>query len=78
VAASPKQIDAVLRSGDKISIKGEALRFVAAALSEKAKKEIRIAPGALIRVMQDAKQNWQVVQLPQVEAALVSVVPQDG
>jgi hypothetical protein len=28
--------------------------------------------------MQDAKQNWQVVQLPQVEAALVSVVPQDG
>ncbi|MFX6011445.1 hypothetical protein ABTE87_22405, partial [Acinetobacter baumannii] len=63
---------------DKISIKGEALRFVAAALSEKAKKEIRIAPGALIRVMQDAKQNWQVVQLPPGEAALVSVVPQDG
>ncbi|KAF1043327.1 MAG: Penicillin-binding protein 1A [Herbaspirillum frisingense] len=78
VAAGPKQIDAVLRSGDKISIKGDALRFVANALSEKAKKEVRIQPGALIRVMQDAKQNWQVVQLPQVEAALVSVVPQDG
>jgi penicillin-binding protein 1A len=44
VAASPKQIDAVLRSGDKISIKGEALRFVASALSDKAKKEVRIAP----------------------------------
>jgi len=78
VAASPKQIDAVLRNGDKISVKGEALRFVASALSEKAKKDVRIGPGALIRVMQDAKQNWQVVQLPQVEAALVSVVPQDG
>ena len=77
-AAGPKELDAVLRSGDKIVIKGEALRFVAAALSEKAKKEIRIQPGSLIRVMQDAKQNWQVVQLPAVEAALVSVVPQDG
>ena len=78
VAAGPKQIDAVLRSGDKISIKGEALRFVANALSDKAKKEVRIQPGSLIRVMQDPKQGWQIVQLPQVEAALVSVVPQDG
>ncbi|WP_343584692.1 penicillin-binding protein 1A [Herbaspirillum sp.] len=78
VAANPKQVDAVLRSGDKISIKGEALRFVANALSDKAKKEVRIQPGSLIRVMQDAKQGWQIVQLPQVEAALVSVVPQDG
>nr|WP_255517073.1 penicillin-binding protein 1A [Herbaspirillum sp. SJZ099] len=78
VAAGPKQVDAVLRSGDKVSIKGDALRFVANALSDKAKKEVRIQPGSLIRVMQDAKQNWQIVQLPQVEAALVSVVPQDG
>ncbi|EJM96265.1 penicillin-binding protein 1A [Herbaspirillum sp. YR522] len=78
VAAGPRQVDVVLRSGERISIKGEALRFVANALSDKAKKEIRIRPGALIRVMQDAKQNWQIVQLPQVESALVSVVPQDG
>src|SRR5450830_1212497 len=78
VSADPKQVQAVLRSGDKVSFTGDALKFVAAALNPKAKPEIRIAPGAVIRVMQDAKKNWQIVQLPQVEATMVSVVPQNG
>ena len=34
--------------------------------------------GALIRVQQDEKGSWQIVQLPQVEAALVSLDPNDG
>lgn len=78
VSADPKQIQAVLRGGDKISITGDTLKFVATALSPKAKPEIRIAPGAVIRVMQDARKNWQIVQLPEVEATLVSMVPQNG
>jgi len=78
VAADSKQVQAVLRSGDRINISGEALRFVAAALSPKAKKDVQIAPGAVIRVMQDNKKNWQIVQLPAVEATLVSVTPQNG
>ena len=78
IAADPKQIQAVLRGGDKISITGDTLKFVATALSPKAKPEIRIAPGAVIRVMQDARKNWQIVQLPEVEATLVSMVPQNG
>jgi penicillin-binding protein 1A len=78
ISADPKQVQAVLRSGDKISFSGDALKFVAAALGPKAKKEIRIEPGAVIRVMQDARNNWQIVQLPEVEATLVSVVPQNG
>src|SRR5450830_222334 len=78
VAADTKQVQAVLRSGDKINISGEALRFVAAALSPKARKDVQIAPGAVIRVMQDNKKNWQIVQLPAVEATLVSVTPQNG
>ena len=78
VSADPKQVQAVLRNGDKVSVTGDALKFVASALSPKAKPEIRIAPGAVIRVMQDAKRNWQIVQLPAVEATLVSMVPQNG
>jgi len=78
VSADPKQIQAVIRSGDKITLSGDTLKFVAAALGPKAKKEIRIAPGAVIRVMQDGKKNWQIVQLPEVEATLVSVTPQNG
>jgi penicillin-binding protein 1A len=78
VSANPKQVQAVLRSGDKISFTGDTLKFVANALSPNAKKEIRIASGAVIRVMQDAKNTWQIVQLPEVESTLVSVVPQNG
>lgn len=78
VVVSFKQIDVVLCSGDKISIKGEVLCFVVVVLLEKVKKEICIVLGVLICVMQDVKQNWQVVQLLQVEVVLVLVVLQDG
>ncbi len=77
-AASPKQIQAILRNGDQITITGDSLRFVATALSAKARQDIQIRPGALIRVMQDDAKGWQIVQLPAVEATLVSVSPQDG
>ena len=78
VAADPKQIQAIVRSGDKVTISGESLKFVAAALSAQAKKELRITAGSVIRVMQDNRKNWQIVQLPEVEATLVSVTPQTG
>lgn len=78
IAADPKQIQAVIRNGDKITLAGDTLKFVTAALGPKAKKEIQITPGAIIRVMQDVKKNWQIVQLPEVEATLVSIVPQNG
>ena len=38
----------------------------------------RLRRGALIRVQKDDKGGWQILQLPQIESALVSVVPQDG
>jgi penicillin-binding protein 1A len=39
---------------------------------------VRLKPGSIVRVVQDAKGNWSITQLPQVEGALVSLVPQDG
>lgn len=38
----------------------------------------RIRPGAVIRIQQNEKKLWRIVQLPQVEAALVSIDPNDG
>ena len=32
----------------------------------------------VVRVLKDGKTGWQVVQLPQVEGALVAIAPQDG
>jgi penicillin-binding protein 1A len=76
--ATPKLIKADLATGESISISGEGLRFVASALQTKANRDVKIRPGALIRVMQDAKGNWFVTQTPEVEAAYVSLNAQDG
>ncbi len=35
-------------------------------------------PGAIIRLIQSADGHWLITQLPQVEAALISITPQDG
>src|SRR3972149_7818644 len=38
----------------------------------------RLRRGAVARVQKDEKGLWQITQLPQVEAALVSIEPRDG
>src|SRR5918992_4550269 len=50
VAASPREVQAMLRTGEEISITGEALRFAARALDAKAPPQKRIRRGAIIRV----------------------------
>jgi len=47
-------------------------------IGNKAPAKVRLKRGALIRVQADAKGNWQIVQLPQVESALVSVDTDNG
>ena len=78
LSANPKQITAQNLDGDTLTINGDGLKFVANALSPRAKDAERIRPGSVIRLVQDAKGAWSVVQLPQVEGALVSLNPQDG
>jgi penicillin-binding protein 1A len=78
VEASPRQVRAVLRGGDSIMVRGDGLKFAGAALTEKASPNQRIRRGAIVRVSKDAKGNWSIVQLPQVEASLVSIDPNDG
>ena len=77
-AVSPKLIKADLATGESVEISGEGLRLVSAALQPKAKRDIKIREGALIRVMQDAKGRWSVTQSPEVDAAYVSLNANDG
>ena len=77
-AASPKQMTVQFVDGNTANVTGEGLRFAATALSSRASQAQRIKPGSIVRLMPDAKGNWQVTQLPQVEGALVSLAPQDG
>jgi penicillin-binding protein 1A len=76
--SGPKQVRAYLRGGEVATISGEGLRFAQRMLDEKAAPNKRIRRGALIRVQQDEKHNWQILQLPEAEAALIAVSPVDG
>ncbi|MFC4435390.1 penicillin-binding protein 1A [Cupriavidus respiraculi] len=77
-SASPKQVKATLPSGEVVTIEGAALRFIAPSLASNAQPKTRIRPGAIIRVIQDAKGAWTVTQLPEVASAFVSLNPEDG
>ena len=59
-------------------VQGNGLRFAPIALGTRAQPNQRIRPGAIIRLVKDDDGNWSITQLPQVEGAFVSVVPQDG
>ena len=78
LSADPKQVQAALRTGEKVSITGEGLRFAARNLDPKATPpQRRIRRGAIIRVQLEAK-AWRILQLPEVEAAFIAADPQDG
>ncbi len=73
-----KLLKAELASGETIQISGESLGFAARALQPNAAKALRIRPGALIRVVQGRNMKWAVSQLPEVDAAYVSLDAQSG
>jgi len=78
VETTPKRVRAVIQGGESIEIDGEGLRFAARSLDPKAQPARRIAPGALVRVARHGKGHWEIVQLPQVEAAFVAADSRDG
>jgi penicillin-binding protein 1A len=75
---SAKSITAYVKGGQVATISGEGLKFAQQTLGEKLAPNQRIRVGSLIRVQLDAKGEWQVAQLPQVESAFVSANPRDG
>jgi len=78
IEASPTKVRALLQGGEAIELSGEGLRFAARSLDPRAQPSRRIVPGALVRVSRHAKGYWEIVQLPQVEAAFVAADARDG
>ncbi|HEY6896788.1 MAG TPA: penicillin-binding protein 1A [Rhodocyclaceae bacterium] len=76
--ASPSRVRAYLRSGEIVTIAGDALKFAARMLDDKAPANKRLRRGAVIRVSKDDKGAWQINQLPEVESAFVAASPIDG
>ena len=76
--ASPRKVVALLQSGDSITVTGEGLRPVTSGLSDKAGPKIQIRRGAVVRTMRNAKGDWALTQLPEVEGAMVAMEPGTG
>ena len=76
--ASPKQVTAVLQSGESITITGEGLRPATSGLAPKANPKVQIRRGAVIRLVKGPKDAWTITQLPDVEGAFVAIDPRSG
>lgn len=76
--ANPTAVKVYLKDGERIDVRGEGLKFAQQALSAKAAPPQRLLRGSVIRVEGDSKGLWKISQIPEVEAALISIDPRDG
>jgi penicillin-binding protein 1A len=78
--ADSSHVSAYLRGGEILKISGDGLKFSARMIDDKAPPNKRLRRGAVIRVQKIDKlgKSWQIVQLPDVEAAFVAASPTDG
>ncbi|MDO9096481.1 MAG: penicillin-binding protein 1A [Rubrivivax sp.] len=76
--ATPRKVTAMLQSGDSITVVGDGLRPVTSGLSAKAGPKKQIRPGAVVRALRNAKGEWSLTQLPEVQGAMVAMDPRTG
>jgi len=76
--AGPRLVKVYRSGGERIAIAEDGLKFAARLLGDNVPATQRIRRGAIIRIAKDEKGRWQIVQLPQVESALVSADPRTG
>jgi penicillin-binding protein 1A len=76
--ASARKVVAVLADGETITVTGEGLRPVTSGLVEKAPAQKKLRRGAVVRATQNAKGQWSLTQVPEVEGAFVALDPSTG
>jgi penicillin-binding protein 1A len=76
-AVSAKGVQVQSKSGEVLTISGSGLAFVDKMLHDKDPAKRRLKPGAVVRIVKQGE-AWRIAQLPQVEAALVALDPENG
>ena len=76
--ATPRKVRAMRQNSEVLEITGDGLKPVQSGLADKAPPNIKLRPGALIRVVKSPKNTWEITQLPEVEGAFVAIDPRDG
>lgn len=62
-----------VKGAGTVEVTADGLKFAQRMIGEKAPSNRRLRAGALVRAQKDSTGAWQVVQLPQVEAGVVSL-----
>jgi len=76
--ASPRKVVAVLQTGETITVTGDGLKPVTSGLADKAEPKIQIRRGAVVRALRNAKGDWSLTQVPEVEGGFVAIDPASG
>ncbi|KAG1270358.1 hypothetical protein G6F65_013168 [Rhizopus arrhizus] len=78
LSASPTEVKLARSSREIITVTDKkVLGVVARALNDKAKPEQRIKRGSVVYIRKFGD-NWEIINLPSVQAAFVALAPQDG
>jgi penicillin-binding protein 1A len=64
--------------GSSIDVNPEGLRFVSNYLGDKTSSNKRIQRGAIVRIIERKPGQWEITQLPEVQAAIVACDTSDG
>ena len=82
---APGELLAQLANGERATVRGDGLRQGQPGLQARASSELAIRVGSVLRLMRapatrpsGAPGDWQLVQWPEVEAALVALDPASG
>jgi penicillin-binding protein 1A len=74
----PKKVVVVRQDDEPIEITGEGLKPVQTGLSEKAGPNVKLRPGAVVRIVKVGENSWRITQLPEVESAFIALDPRNG
>ena len=78
LSADSRQIKVYRKGGEVLTLNGDAMKFAARMIDDKAPPNKRLKRGAIVRLQKDDKNGWQISQLPEVESAFVAVDPKNG
>ena len=78
LSADTKQLKVYRKGGEIVTLTGDAMKFAARMIDDKAPPNKRLKRSAIIRLQKDDKNGWQISQLPEVESAFVAVDPKNG
>jgi penicillin-binding protein 1A len=77
-SANPNEVRAYMRGGKIAVINGAGLDFARRSLGGHVPAQQQIRPGAVIRIRANEKGYWEIVQMPDIEGAFVSIDTRTG